>query len=79
MEKVTKEFLSADIPLYKQNNNHIKNLFHDLDHSLSYETTSRKTVLQLSADKLDSPDGVLVRASALQSVDQGVHFPSHAI
>ena len=30
MEEVTKEFLSADIPLYKLNNKHIKNLFHDI-------------------------------------------------
>ena len=27
-------FSSADIPLYKLNNKHIKNLFHDIGHSL---------------------------------------------
>ena len=51
-EKVTKAFLSADIPLYKLNKTHMKNLFHDIDHSLPSETTFRKTVLQLSADEL---------------------------
>jgi len=52
VEKVTKEFLSADVPLYKLNNRHIKNLFCDTAHSLPSETTCRRTVLQLSADEL---------------------------
>ena len=52
MEKVTKAFLSADIPLYKLNNKHIKDLFHDIGHSLPSETTCRKTALHLSADNL---------------------------
>ena len=39
VEKVTKKFLSADIPLYKLNNTHIKNLFRDIGHRLSSETT----------------------------------------
>ena len=42
----------ADIPLYKLNNKHMKNPFHDIGHSLLSETTCRKTVLPLSADKL---------------------------
>ena len=51
-EKVTKAFLSADIPLYKLNNTHIKNLFRDIGHKLPSETTSRRTALQLSEDEL---------------------------
>ena len=52
VEKITKAFSSADIPLYKLNNKHIKNLFHHIGHCLSSETTCRKTVLQLRADEL---------------------------
>ena len=52
VEKVTKAFLSADIPLYKLNNTHIKNLFRDIGHRLPSETTSRQTALQLSEDEL---------------------------
>ena len=52
VEKVTKAFLSADIPLYKLNNTHIKNLFRDIGHRLPSETTCRRTALQLSEDEL---------------------------
>ena len=52
VEKVTKAFLSADIPLYKLNNTHIKNLFHDIGHRLPSETICRRTALQLSEDEL---------------------------
>ena len=52
VEKVTKAFLYADIPLYKFNNMHIQNLFHDVGHRLPSETTCRQTALQLSEDKL---------------------------
>ena len=52
VEKVTKAFLSADIPLYKLNNTHIKNLFRGIGHRLPSETTGRRTVLQLSEDEL---------------------------
>ncbi len=52
VEKVTKVFLSADIPLYKLNNKHVKNLFSDIGHSLPTESTCRKTVLKLGADEL---------------------------
>ena len=52
VEKVTKAFLSANIPLDKLNNTHIKNLFRDIGHlfdiSLPSETTCRRTALQLS-------------------------------
>ena len=44
VEKVTKSFLSADIPLYKLNNTHINNLFRDI--------TCKRTALQLSKDEL---------------------------
>ena len=52
VEKVTKAFLYADIPLYKFNNMHIQNLFRDIGHRLPSETTCRQTALQLSEDKL---------------------------
>ena len=52
VEKVTKAFLSANIPLYKLNNKHVKNLFSDIGHSLPAESTCRKTVLKLGADEL---------------------------
>ena len=52
VEKVIKAFLSGDIPLYKFNNTHIKNLFHDIGHRLPSETTCRRTALQLSEDEL---------------------------
>ena len=45
-------FLSADIPLYKLDNTHIKNLFRDIDQRLSSETTCKRTALQLSEDEL---------------------------
>ena len=51
VEQITKAFLSADIPLYKLSNKRIKNLFHDIGHSLPSETTCRKTELHLSADE----------------------------
>ena len=52
VEKVTKAFLSADIPLYKLNNTHIKNLFRDIGHRLLSKTTCRRTALQLSENEL---------------------------
>ena len=41
-EKVTKAFLSADIPLYKLNNKHVKNLFSDVNNSLPADTICKK-------------------------------------
>ena len=52
VKKVTKAFLSADIPLYKLNNTHIKNLFRDIGHRLPSKTTCRQRALQLSEDEL---------------------------
>ena len=52
VEKVNKTFLSADIPLYKLNNMHIKNFFRDIGHRLPSETTCTRTALQLSEDEL---------------------------
>ena len=52
VKKVIKAFLSADIPLYKLNNMHIKNLFRDIGHRLPSETTCRQTALQLCEDEL---------------------------
>ena len=43
VEKVTKAFLSADIPLYKLNNTHTKTSFEtDIGHRLPSETTCRR-------------------------------------
>ena len=44
--------MSADDPLYKLNNTHIKNLFRDIGHRLSSKTTCRRTALQLSKNEL---------------------------
>ena len=44
--------MCADIPLYKHNNTHTKNLFRDIGHRLPSETTCRRTALQLSEDEL---------------------------
>ena len=52
VENVTKAFLSADIPLYKLNNTHIKSLFRDIGQRLPSETTCRRAALQLSKDEL---------------------------
>ena len=52
VKKVIKAFLSADIPLYKLNNTHIKNLFRHIGYRLPSETTCRRTALQLSEDEL---------------------------
>ena len=41
VEKVTKAFLSAVIPLYKLNNTHIKNLFCNIGHILPSETSCK--------------------------------------
>ena len=41
IEKVTKAFLFGDIPLYKLNNKHIKNLFRDIGHRSPSEATWR--------------------------------------
>ena len=52
VEKVTKAFLSADIPLRNLNNTHIKILFGGIGHRLASQTTCRRTALQLSEDEL---------------------------
>ena len=52
VKKVTQAFLSADIPLYKLNNTHNKNLFRDIGHRLPSDTTCGRTALQLSDDEL---------------------------
>ena len=52
VEKVTKTFLSADIPSYKFNKTHIKNLFRDIGHRLPSETICRRTAMELRKDEL---------------------------
>ena len=52
VEKITKAFLSTDIPLYKLNNTHIKNFFGDIGHRLPSETACKRTALQLSENEL---------------------------
>ena len=53
VEKVTKAFLSADIPLYKLNNTHIKSLFRDIGHRLPSETSRRTYVVELELELLN--------------------------
>ena len=53
VEKLTKSYLSADIPLYKLNITHVTILFRDIGHRLPSETTCRRTALQLSEDELN--------------------------
>ena len=52
VKKLTKAFLSSDVPLYKLSNNHVENLSHNISYGLPSEATSREIVLQLSADEL---------------------------
>ena len=52
VEKVTKAFSSADIPLCELSNTLIKNLFRNIGHRLPSETTCRRTALQLSEEEL---------------------------
>ena len=52
VEKATKAFLPANIPLYKLNNTLIKNPFRDIGQRLTSETTCRQTALQLSEDEV---------------------------
>ena len=52
VERVTKAFLSANIPYYKLNNTHIKNLFRGIGHRLPSEFICRQAALQLSEDEL---------------------------
>ena len=52
VEKVTKAFLSANIPVYKLKNTDIKNLFRVIGRRLPSETACRRTALQLSEDEI---------------------------
>ena len=70
VEKVTKAFLSADIPLYKFNNTHIKNLFGDIGHRLPSETTCRRTALQLSKDELKQIRNAVYDKQIFLTVDE---------
>ena len=70
VEKVTKTVLSADIPLYKLNNRHIKNLFRDIGHRLLSETTCRRTALQLSEDELKRIRNAVQDKQILLTVDE---------
>ena len=52
VETVTKALLSTKISLYKINNKHAKNILSDFCHGLPFETTCRKAMPKLGADKL---------------------------
>ena len=69
-EKITKAFLSADIPLYQLNNEHIKNLFRDIGHRLPSKTTCRRTALQLSEDELKRIRNAVHEKQILLIVDE---------
>ena len=70
VEKVTKAFLSADIPLYKLNSTHIKNLFRDIGYRLPTEITCRQTELQLSEDELNRIRNAVYDKQILIIVDE---------
>ena len=53
MWKVTKVFMSANIPLYNLHNKHIKNQFYKTGDRLPSETACSKTVLRLSTNELE--------------------------
>ena len=77
--KVTKAFLSANIPLYKLNNTHIKNLFRDIGHRLPSETTCRRTALQLSEGELKRIRNAAHDIQIFLIVDESTVFVWHAI
>ena len=61
VEKVTKAFLSADIPLYKLINTHIKNLFRDIGHKqifviIDENTLSGTQYLYILVERLETPN-----------------------
>ena len=78
VEKVTKAFLSVDIPLYKLNNTHFKNLFRDISLRLPSETTCRRTALQLSEDELKRIRNAVHDKQTFIIVDEST-FVWHAI
>ena len=51
-EKVTKAFLSADIPLHKLRNTHLQTLFREMGHPLPSESSRRSKVQKLAEQEL---------------------------
>ena len=51
-EKVTKAFLSADIPLHKLRNTHLQTLFREMGHTLPSESSCRSKVHKLAEQEL---------------------------
>ena len=78
VEKLTKAFLSADIPLYKHNNTHIKNLFHHIGHRLPSETTCiDEEALQLSEDELKQIQNAVHDKQIFVIVDESILSGKH--
>ena len=77
VEKVTKAFLFADIPLYKLGNAHIKNLFCDIGHKLLSDTTCRRTTLLLSEDELERIRNAVHDKQIFVIVDQSTLSGTH--
>ena len=74
VEKVTKAFLSADIPSYKLNNTHNKNLFRNIGHRLPSKTTCRRTALQLSKNELKRIQNAVHDEQISLFVDESIVF-----
>ena len=66
--------MSADSPLYKLNNMHIKNLFREIGRRLPSETTCRRTALQLSEDELKRIRNVVHDKQSFLIVDESILF-----
>ena len=64
----------TDIPLYKLNNTHIKNLFCDIGHGLLCEITCRQTALQLSEDELKRIRNAVHDKQSFLIVDESTLF-----
>ena len=69
-----KAYLSANIPLYKQNKKYIKNLFHDVGHRRPSETICRKTVLQVNADGLQRIRNAVHEKQIFLVVDESTQY-----
>ena len=70
VEKVTKEFLCADILLYKLCNTHNINRFRDIGHRLPLEVTCIRTALQLNEDELKRIRNAVYDKQVLIIVDE---------
>ena len=69
-EKVTKAFLSADIPLHELRNIHLKTVFSEMGHSLPYESLCRSKVKKLAEQELLRLQSYLKNEEVFMVVDE---------